>query len=92
MGYKEKNQTSVEAKLHLKYDILETATHSSILAWRISWTEEPGRLQSMRLQKSRTRLSTHTRTHAHTHTHTRSLQVNFLPLNSKYGSNRGSLC
>ena len=25
----------------------EIATHSSILAWRISWTEEPGRLQSM---------------------------------------------
>ena len=25
----------------------EMATHSSILAWRISWTEEPGRLQSM---------------------------------------------
>ena len=24
-----------------------TATHSSILAWRTSWTEEPGRLQSM---------------------------------------------
>ena len=23
------------------------ATYSSILAWRISWTEEPGRLQSM---------------------------------------------
>ena len=23
------------------------ATHSSILAWRISWTEEPGRLQSI---------------------------------------------
>ena len=23
------------------------ATHSSILAWRIPWTEEPGRLQSM---------------------------------------------
>ena len=23
-----------------------TATHSSILAWEISWTEEPGRLQS----------------------------------------------
>jgi len=22
----------------------ETATHSSILAWKISWTEEPGRL------------------------------------------------
>ena len=25
----------------------QTATHSSILAWRIPWTEEPGRLQSM---------------------------------------------
>ena len=30
------------------------ATHSSILAWRIPWTEEPGRLQSMRLQRVRT--------------------------------------
>ena len=27
------------------------ATHSSILAWRISWTEEPGGLQSMGLQR-----------------------------------------
>ena len=26
------------------------ATHSSILAWRIPWTKEPGRLQSMELQ------------------------------------------
>ena len=26
------------------------ATHSSILAWRIPWTEEPGELQSMGLQ------------------------------------------
>ena len=25
----------------------ETATHSSILAWEIPWTEEPGRLQSI---------------------------------------------
>ena len=29
----------------------EMATHSSILAWRISWTEEPGRLQSTGLQR-----------------------------------------
>jgi len=28
-----------------------TATHYSILAWRIPWTEEPGRLQSMGLQR-----------------------------------------
>ena len=33
------------------------ATHSSILAWKIPWTEEPGRLQSMGSQKSRTWLS-----------------------------------
>ena len=26
-------------------------THSSILSWRIPWTEEPGRLQSMGLQR-----------------------------------------
>ena len=30
------------------------ATHSSILAWRIPWTEEPGRLQSKGSQKSET--------------------------------------
>ena len=29
----------------------EMATHSSILAWRIPWTEEPGELQSMGLQR-----------------------------------------
>ena len=29
----------------------ELATPSSILAWRIPWTEEPGRLQSMELQR-----------------------------------------
>ena len=27
------------------------ATHSSILAWRIPWLEEPGQLQSMGLQR-----------------------------------------
>ena len=35
----------------------EMTAHSSILAWRIPWTEEPGRLQSMGLQKSWTQLS-----------------------------------
>ena len=29
----------------------EMATHSSILAWRISWTEEPDGIQSMGLQR-----------------------------------------
>ena len=35
----------------------EMATHSSILAWRILWTEEPGGLQSMELQESWLQLS-----------------------------------
>ena len=36
-------------------DLLEEgmATHSSVLAWRIPWTEEPGRLQSMGSQRVR---------------------------------------
>ena len=38
----------------------EMATHSSILAWRIPWTEEPGGLQCMGSQKSRTRLCNYT--------------------------------
>ena len=42
------------------------ATHSKILAWRIPWTEEPGRLQSMGSQRVRQdwmQLSTHTGIH-----------------------------
>ena len=38
------------------------ATHSSILAWEIPWTEEPGGLQSMGSQKSQTGLSNTTKT------------------------------
>ena len=43
------------------------ATHSSILAWRIPWTEEPW------WAKSQTQLSAHTHKHTHTHTHTHTL-------------------
>ena len=51
------------------------ATHSSILAWEILWTEEPGELQSMGWQRDMIEgLSTHVparvRMHADTHTHT----------------------
>ena len=38
----------------------EMATHSHILAWRIPWRKEPGRLQPMGSQKSRTQLSAYT--------------------------------
>ena len=36
----------------------EMATHASILAWEIPWTEEPGGLQSMGLQRVRHNLAT----------------------------------
>ena len=35
----------------------EMAPHFNILIWEIPWTEDPGRLQSMGLQKSLTQLS-----------------------------------
>ena len=50
----------------------DMATHSSILAWRIPWTEEPGGLQStgpQRVGHNWERVSTHT------HTHTLKLQL-----------------
>ena len=46
----------------------ETATHSSILTWRIPWTEDVGRLQFMGSQRVRHALVAHTHTHTHTHT------------------------
>ena len=63
----------------------EISAHSSILAWKIPWTEEPSGLQTMGLQTVRhdwgtecarthththTHTHIHTRTHSHTHTHT----------------------
>ena len=45
------------------------ATHSSILAWRIPWTEELGGLLSIGSVKSQTRKSTHTHTHTRTVNH-----------------------
>ena len=47
----------------------EMAPHSSILAWKIPWTEEPSGLQSTGLQRIR-HDSADTHTHTHTHTHT----------------------
>ena len=44
----------------------ETATHSSILAWEISETEQPGGLQSMELQRVRDDLVTKQQSNCHT--------------------------
>ena len=47
------------------------AIHSSIIAWKIPWTEEPGGLQSMRSQRVRHDwMIEHRRVRIHTHTHT----------------------
>ena len=49
------------------------ATHSSVLAWTVPWTEEPGGLQSMGVTKESDmteQISTHTHTHMHIHAHT----------------------
>ena len=58
------------------------ATHSSILAWRIPWTEESAGLQLMGYitlsyrDSAATRRLTHTDTDTHTHTHTKTHTLN----------------
>ena len=54
------NQTCLEERSFLAWkDPLEEgiATHSSILAWRIPWTEEPGGLQSLGSQRDTTEVA-----------------------------------
>ena len=51
------------------------ASHSSILAWRILWTEETGWLWSVGLQRVGYAWSNLAYTHTHTHTHTLSLSL-----------------
>ena len=54
----------------------EMATHSSILAWEIPWTEEPGGLQSMGLQRVE---------HDGAHTHTTSITIYLLIFRDRIG-------
>ena len=58
---------TLPTKVHLVKAMEEaTAPHSSTLAWKIPWTEEPRRLQSMGSAKGQTRLSDFTFTfHLH---------------------------
>ena len=58
----------------------EMAMHSSIIAWIILWTEEPGRLQSMGWQSFRNDWVT---ARAHTHTHIHTWYVLFFSVNMK---------
>ena len=64
--YSHGRETRVES-LSWKDPLKEgTATHSSILAWRIPWTEEPGGLQSMERKEVAMSEAILHRTHAHT--------------------------
>ena len=47
----QETQETLVWSLGWKDPLEELATHSSILAWKMPWTEEPGGLQSMRSQR-----------------------------------------
>ena len=53
----------------------EMATHSSMLAWRIPWTEEPGGPQSMGLRRVRPDLATEQEHREQEHEHTLQLHA-----------------
>ena len=57
------------------------ATHSSTLAWKIPWTEEPGRLQSLGSQRV-----WHDWVNEHTHTHTHTQWKYKVPLTSQHNT------
>ena len=54
-GGSDSNESPAMQAIQVRKDPLEKwmATHSSILAWRILWTTEPGRVQSMGLWRVR---------------------------------------
>ena len=60
------------------------APHSSILAWKIPWTEKPGRLQSRGCKESDMTEYTHTHTHTHVHTHTHTHKIKKLIMFQKH--------
>ena len=57
------------------------ATHSSVPAWRIPWTEKPGGFHGVTESDKTERLNTQTHTHTHTHTH-RHTQTHTRPMRS----------
>ena len=52
VGQEERMNKAMQNLKYVRKSEEEMATHSSLLAWRIPWTEEPGRLQSMGSQES----------------------------------------
>ena len=60
------------------------AIHSTVLAWRIPWTEKPGGLQSMGLQRVGHDWETNTHTHNQTSDHEVRLSHSFSPLHTMF--------
>ena len=56
----------------------EMTAHSSILAWKIPWSEKPVKPQSIGSQRVRLTGHTHTHTHTHTHIHTPAYGVQWM--------------
>ena len=52
VGQEERMNKAMQNLKYVRKSEEEMATHSCLLAWRIPWTEEPGRLQSMGSQES----------------------------------------
>ena len=73
-GRKESNTTERLNWTEIEPLEKEMATHSSIPAWKIPCTEDPGRLQSMGSQSVGHNWVTNIHTHTHTHTN-RSLEI-----------------
>ena len=64
------------------------ATHSSILAWKIPWTEEPGGLQSMGLQRVTCDLGANTYTNLSLTPYTNNNSRWVVEVNLKYGNTK----
>ena len=72
------------------------ATHSSILAWEITWTEETGRLQSMVFRRVGHDLETQQQSimdlNTHTHTHTQDNRAHDVTETSLFGVLQTFIC
>ena len=66
----------------------ENDNHSCTLVWKISWTEEPGELQSMGLQ----RVNTTEQLSTQTHTHTQKEGLIFEKLTKEKDGVKGNIC
>ena len=71
------------------------ANHSSILAWRILWTEEPGRLQSMGVTRGGHKLKTKEREDGHSFSSKEQVSFNFMvavTICSDFGAQKDKVC